>query len=590
MLNTFPFKYPFLTLDYNSPYDKITNMSKSLLVVILLFLVMVSCVTTGPAVPHDLKNARPRVSELIRDGEYQKARETLAPLIEKYEDVLGLKYEFVRTFFMEGRLSGAVPYLEKWLDKHPLDEKFQVMLGNAYMASGELDKAEEALLRAEQSGNVSFPVLNALAELYNTRGKDRGDLQKAAAYYDRAIAAGRVLAEERVEEEKKALYTLIDRCIYSRAELALLFDKDEFQAKNLIAEYLDRNPDDSRAWQIYMHAVVTLGRGEEGVQFIDNAIKNNPEKDFLSILKAQLLLKLKKFEEGLAVIDEKISANPDDVELYKTKGQFYLYLDRIDDARGHLVTMKEKFPDSVETGWFEAIILQADGKNEEALKKAETLLDANPGSVELINLVCGIYAIKKEHDKVKAIIDEHIDKVDSAVQKKRLAMMREMLAQASEPEKERVSIKDINADRFKRLKTEYKRELLKALRGSEERQSVDIFLAAADDESSGVRVQALNALSLLEPKEKFEKAAEKALSDKDEDVRAAAISCLRRWGKKKYLSLVLPFLESESEYIREVAIVAMREIAGEHFGYNPAAKAADNIQALAKWKKHVEGK
>lgn len=119
------------------------------------------------------------IRNLIADCRYDDALEALQTATDEEPDNVDYNYELARIFMELGNYSSAVSNLELVLEKTQSSLLFY-MLGEAYEANDELDKAIGAYLKANAL-NEKFPfAYKKLGMLFMARG----DKESATEYFE----------------------------------------------------------------------------------------------------------------------------------------------------------------------------------------------------------------------------------------------------------------------------------------------------------------------------------------------------------------------------------------------------------------------
>jgi len=138
------------------------------------------------------------IRELISDCRYDDAMELLGIATEEEPDNVDYNYELARIFMEMGNYSSAVSNLELVLEKTQ-SSLLYFMLGEAYQADEQLDKAIGAYLKANTL-NENFPfAYKKLGMLFMARG----DMESAREYFEDYIKLD--IAEDEKDSVKKIL-------------------------------------------------------------------------------------------------------------------------------------------------------------------------------------------------------------------------------------------------------------------------------------------------------------------------------------------------------------------------------------------------
>lgn len=140
------------------------------------------------------------IRELITDCRFDDALEMLQTAMDDEPDNVDYNYELARIFMELGNYSSAVSNLELVLEKTQ-SSLLYFMLGEAYQADGELDKAISAYLKAN-AVNEKFPfAYKKLGMLFMARGDNESAVEYFEDYLNLDIA----------EDEKDSVRKILER-------------------------------------------------------------------------------------------------------------------------------------------------------------------------------------------------------------------------------------------------------------------------------------------------------------------------------------------------------------------------------------------
>ncbi|MCX4274736.1 MAG: tetratricopeptide repeat protein [Candidatus Gastranaerophilales bacterium] len=140
------------------------------------------------------------IRELISDCRYDDAMELLGIAMDDEPDNVDYNYELARIFMEMGNYASAVSNLELVLEKTQ-SSLLYFMLGEAYQADEQLDKAIGAYLKANAL-NENFPfAYKKLGMLFMARG----DMDDAREYFEDYIKL------DIAEDEKDSVRKILER-------------------------------------------------------------------------------------------------------------------------------------------------------------------------------------------------------------------------------------------------------------------------------------------------------------------------------------------------------------------------------------------
>jgi len=132
-------------------------------------------------------------------------------------------------------------------------------------------------------------------------------------------------------------------------------------------------------------ALQKLGRDQESLDVIDEAIEKNPDSPFNYVLEAEALHNLGKYEEALDALNEALEKQEeaDEPEILWNKADVLGHLGKNKEALKEYEKMLEIDPDDPSLWWGKSDELLELGKTDEALKMCEKGLEIDPDDVDL---------------------------------------------------------------------------------------------------------------------------------------------------------------------------------------------------------------
>jgi tetratricopeptide (TPR) repeat protein len=594
-------------------------IKKKTIIPIILLVLAVGCTVGGTVIPADLTANCEKADKLIQEGKYPEARSLFEECVKKYVARYPRLYCSIgSTYWAEQNLEKALESFKKAAELIPEDPDIQVRLGVLYSelsrkkesepgGGDEAERtflkkeAEQAFRKAEKLGSTSHWCLAELAGYELRRGKfnsaagflDKAheNFTRAAGFLDKAIAAARnVLSKDLPQTAKKEIQAQLDGCLLRRAMLAQDIEKDFSYARILLSEYLGRHEDDVHVWEEYVRLLIMAAREEEALAKLSAAIDRLPAEHGLFMLKIEIMMRLDMGAQALDEIEKKLTKEPEKLPLHMVKARVLAALEKIKEAKAHLEELKSKYPDAPEVVWYSSMLLLREGEHDKALNAIGKALEKHPGNLNLITLASSAYLMRRDTDGLITFLEGRIEHIKHPKNLEWLKKNIEYLKHR--PPGKRALPDEITEENFLKLDTKSRKQALEKMLASRLifEQHVKVYLKAAEDADAIVRTYALKGLALSGRTKETLAAIQSSLSDADENVRAQAISCYQYWGSKEFAGLVLPFLSDKSEYVREVAIGALRHLTGKHFGFDPSANPEKRAQVVKRWRKYLEKK
>jgi putative PEP-CTERM system TPR-repeat lipoprotein len=276
--------------------------------------------------------------ELIRSGNIKEAKEVVersALISHSAEDLTRLGVLRLSLNDLDGIID-----LEKALEQSPDLEVTRATLANAYLATNQLDKAEEFANEWMQKEPNEFKGYVLLGEVYTKRKDFAGALKQ----FQKA---------NEVDPENGFVKLAI-------ANLDLL-QQNFAEGASKIKAILDKKPDFVPAIASYYLAHAAQQKGAEGMQPALDALDDDPENVQIRLVVARMYLSERNWQEALDTLN-KIEENADTSATYwNIKGKTLLGLGGIVEANQHYDKWLEAYPNSKEANLGKLLILDSKG-------------------------------------------------------------------------------------------------------------------------------------------------------------------------------------------------------------------------------------
>jgi tetratricopeptide (TPR) repeat protein len=263
-------------------------------------------------------------------------------------------------------LAAATQLAEQVASKQPGNLTAQLVLARSLLASGNLDRATVVTQRLAQEA----PQASAVQTQVGMLAMAKGDKAGARAAFEKALALNDRLVE--------ALTALV----------ALDLDaKKPAEARARVEQRLQKTPTNSAVLALAGRTWAATGDAAKGEDYLRRAIE----------------------------------ADPANLEAYSRLGALYYSQKKLDLAIAEFDKLAAKQPNAVAPQTMAGLILQAQGKNDEAQKRFERLVDLNPRAAVAANNLAWMYASRGEQlDKAlqlaqaaKAELPDHPDVNDT---------------------------------------------------------------------------------------------------------------------------------------------------------------------------------
>ncbi|MFX1494038.1 MAG: tetratricopeptide repeat protein [Promethearchaeota archaeon] len=151
------------------------------------------------------------------------------------------------------------------------------------------------------------------------------------------------------------------------------------EALNALEDAIELNPRDYDLHISKVYYLMTYGRENEAINFIDDIISQEPKlKARLNKIKSFIYFKNQNYEAGLEVIDEVIKEHPDDKKLLNNKVLLLVKLDRVEEAIETAEILIKVDPEDGNSYDTYGEALKELGKYTEAIEKFEKAIELDP--------------------------------------------------------------------------------------------------------------------------------------------------------------------------------------------------------------------
>ncbi len=388
-------------------------------------------------------------------GDYEKALALAKEILKLAPDDKETLFIMAKLYWAQKRPARAIQTLEHLLEKYPDYEEAWSVLATIYLQKNNLEEAIAALEKLAQKNPKNEALLLELARLW----RRKGDFEKARLYYEKALKLapdqphiyleygaflekiGAFAEAEKVylqalkktdqpfhfyetllrlylrqNQYEKALEIIneLEKQFGSPPRLRLqkaliLLDLDRLEeAIKILKRITEEDPQNYTAW--FYLGVAYEKKGE--LEKATHAFERIPPKDELYPLALRRLAEILKDPQVLVQLFERAFAErPNDKGLYVLAGSIFDQLDACAEGLRFVKKGLEKFPDELDLAVSAGLLLICEGKEKEALKLVEPLIQKFPKDPTLLNFVGYTYAdLNLDLDKAEAYIRKALAK------------------------------------------------------------------------------------------------------------------------------------------------------------------------------------
>jgi len=355
-----------------------------------------------------LNPALTRATELMPQayfemGNYPVAEQKARELIDKNPNNQDLKKILARSLSGQKRDAEALPIYSELNKQGALTvgevREIGLRLASSGMLNDVLPWLQDALKRQEQDREVAL--------ILGTYYMNKSDYETAHQYLEAAVDntikgdRAREVAFQGTPEKVAGAYVMLVRVLMSKRDTSKM-NQIVSQLNTLKTKKLTTESTILRAYEMW----VPVADVAELTQ-IDSAMKlMSASSTVPGITRVLGLLESRKGNaaEASRLLEKSLLENPKDTDARRYLMDYYITQGRYGEARTHLVALREMGTTGVKMEVAEAIVLDGEGKGQEALRIAEKVLAENPDNPEVLGVVARIFMdTNRAEDAIKAI-------------------------------------------------------------------------------------------------------------------------------------------------------------------------------------------
>lgn len=247
-----------------------------------------------------------------RAEDYDKVLDLLNSLEQRTGKSEQLTMEKFRIYLQKKDHKRAFREIESLVEEYPMDTRYQVVLGDAYLQNGKTDEAY-ALYRKVLAQEPDNPMaLYSLATYYQETGQE--------ARYQQQLDT--LLLNHKVPSETKLL---VMRQLIVENERT---DADSTRIIGLFDRILEEDPEDAQLPLLYVQYLLTKGMDKETVPVLNHVLDIDPTHTAARMTLLGEAIKAEDYKEVTRLCEGGVVANPDRPEFY-----FYLAIAYNQDGR-----------------------------------------------------------------------------------------------------------------------------------------------------------------------------------------------------------------------------------------------------------------
>ena len=345
--------------------------------------------------PEQSAYRRVYASELIRDKDYEGAREQLEAIVSIEPDNFDAKLDVIRAVKVASGSAAAEAKLQSYISDDPGNSKLKLWLSDFYVSEGDKEKAKDVLneLASGKDQDVALQAKNKITTLMlgdgdregatalineileaDERNTDalikRAAIQIEAEQYDQAIVNLRTALDNSPDSYDamllmSAAFEKQDNFSFAQAELAKAYEGSKRDAKvaNHFARFLLRRKNTSRAEEVLVSSLAShpgnienlrllasirlVTQNWRGAEEVGVLLEQAGDKSALaSNIKSAAYVGLEDFDSVIETLSARSETAPLDTRPLAALVNAYIREERTDEAEALLLRMLETDPEN----------------------------------------------------------------------------------------------------------------------------------------------------------------------------------------------------------------------------------------------------
>lgn len=322
----------------------------------------------------------------------QKQYEKVVATLDRLEKTMGkneqISMEKFRTYLLMGDNKKAFHEIEALSQEYPMDNRYQVMLGDVYLQHNKKEDAYNLYQKVLTAEPDNVMALYSMASYYAAIGKN--DLYEQQL--DTLLLNNKVPTESKVD---------IMRQLVAKYEQE---GRDSTKVIRLFDRIIKLDPEDTQMPMLYANYLTSKGMNEASLPVLQHIISADPSNVAARLMLLSSAIKKEDYKKVIQICEPGIEATPDALELYFYLAVAYNQADRFDDAyavsKRALAHVKTDTKKDIVSDFYAIIgdVLHSKDKNKEAFAAYDSSLINNPDNIATLNNYA--YYLSVEHQQL----------------------------------------------------------------------------------------------------------------------------------------------------------------------------------------------
>jgi tetratricopeptide (TPR) repeat protein len=279
-------------------------------------------------------------------------------------------YEFIlaKLASAEGRFDEALGHLDKVLEKEPDNSVLLYERAMILVDASRIDKAEAELRKVVTIKPEFYDAQRILGRILLDRaGSDRTKVDEALDHLKAAFKAN---------PDDLGTGIAVSQIYVSTGRTA--------EAEKVLAQLIERAPDQRALNYNYAQVLTKLGRGNESKQYLERAVLLDPTFGPAILQLVDLYQKEGEWEKAATVLQPLIEEDPMNLDLQRQQAYYFLRAGQTDKARARFKALAQADPHDTRSRFYLAESLADMQQYEEADKIYRALLEQTPDDADLM--------------------------------------------------------------------------------------------------------------------------------------------------------------------------------------------------------------
>jgi predicted Zn-dependent protease len=286
------------------------------------------------------------------------------------QDFRNEPYEFIQAKLAasEGRFDEALSLIDKVIATSPSDPVLLFERASMLIDAGKADRAEAELRKTIAIKPDFYDAQRLLGRMLLDRaGNDRAKIDDALSH---------LVAAFKVNGDDLATGMAISQIYMSTGRLP--------EAEKVLAQMLERAPDQRSLNYNYALVLTKIGRGDESKQYLEHAVLIDPTFGPAILQLVDIYQKSNEWAKAADVLQPLIAEDPLNLDLQRQQAFFYLRAGNAEKARTLFKAISAADPKDTRSRFYLAEALSDLEQFDEAQKIYRTLLEQTPEDPDLL--------------------------------------------------------------------------------------------------------------------------------------------------------------------------------------------------------------